>query len=177
MLAVLLVFSLVVIVSFMTVTGWPESQPKLRFEVSLYLSLLGLFAVLGSGLTMYLDPWSLQSSSVNLLVGAVLLGMALPSYLAYRGVRNKVDGLPDGIPTTALRKSAVNSLAVALGAIASLALITLYNGLPEESLYIICVLVLVLVLATHNISTIYYLRRHTLREDRQDSVPLTTESG
>ncbi len=157
--ATLLVFSLVIVIVYATVNGWPESQPAKRFEVSLYLSLLGLFGVLGSGLLIFLEPWSSWIHFPSFLTGTVMLGMAFPSYLAYRTVREETDVSLCMTPIIVLRKSAGNSLAVALALVVSLIAATWFRELPNDSMFAISMLILIIVLVTHNVSTVYYLQR------------------
>jgi uncharacterized membrane protein len=152
-------FSLVIVIVQMTVTGWPEIQPKLRFEVSFYLSLLGIFGILGSLLFIYLEPWSTWFNFSSLLMGIVLLGMAFPSCLAYRQVRGETDATLSRTPLALLHKSAGNSLAVALAAVVSLLIATWQGAVPDSFISISGWSILFLVLITHNISTIYYLQK------------------
>ncbi|MHA2150162.1 MAG: hypothetical protein ACXAAN_16105 [Candidatus Thorarchaeota archaeon] len=163
-LSTLLAFSLVLAIVIATVTGWPESKLKYRFEVSFYLSLLGLFSVLGSGLLMYFEPWSFSFHYSSMLWGVVLFGMAFPSYLVHKSVREETDESRGKFSIIVLHKSARNSLAVALAAVVSFISFVPYNELLDGSLFLGGWLVLVMILVTHNISTVYYLRRqHTER--------------
>ncbi|MHA2323398.1 MAG: hypothetical protein ACXACG_17355 [Candidatus Thorarchaeota archaeon] len=161
----LLVFSLVFAVVIITITGWPETKPKHRFSVFFYLSLLGLFGASGSGLFMYLYPWEFWFHFPSLLLGVVILGVAFPGFLAYRTVREETNETLNRFPIIVLQKSARNSLAVALAAIVSLIQITLYGELSNDLLFLGCWLFLIMILVTHNISTVYYMQRKHLRDD------------
>ncbi len=158
-LVTLLAFSLVLVIVINSVTGWPESQPKYRLEVSLYLSLLGLFLTLGFGLLMYLELWTFWTHYTNVVLGGVLFGMAFPSYLVNRSVREETDESQRKFSTTVLHKSARNGLAVAVAAIVSFILIAPVAELLNDSLFLGGWLVFVMILVTYNISTVYYLRR------------------
>jgi hypothetical protein len=172
-LSTLLLFSLVFVVVIMTVTGWPETQPKHRFRTFFYLSLLGLFAASGSILFMYLNPWASWFHFPELLLGVVILGVAFPGFLAYRAVREETDENLNRVPIIVLQKSARNSLAVALAAVVSLIQITWHGELSNDLLFLSCWLFLIMILVTHNISTVYYMQRNHSRDDGTNQV-LTT---
>ncbi|MHA2349222.1 MAG: hypothetical protein ACXADL_06270 [Candidatus Thorarchaeota archaeon] len=156
---ILLVFSLIFAVVVMAVTGWPKMKPKERFRTFFYLSLLGLFGASGSGLFMILDPWASWFHFPSFLLGVVILGLAFPSFLAYRTVREEIDETLNRIPIIVLQKSARNSLAVAMAAIVSFIQITWLGELSNNLLFLSGWLILIVILVTHNISTIYYVQK------------------
>ncbi|MHA1905012.1 MAG: hypothetical protein ACXADL_06290 [Candidatus Thorarchaeota archaeon] len=157
--ATLLAFLLIIVLVQMTVNGWPESQPALRFRTSFYLSLLGLFEALGSGLLMYLNPWSSFNYFSSFLLGTVVLGLAFPSYLAHRKVREEIAVSLESTPILVLRKSAVNSLAVALALVVCSIVFTWSGELSNDTMFAILGVILIIALVTHNISAVYYLQR------------------
>ena len=158
-LSTLFVFSVVFAVVIITVTGWPETKPKHRFRVFFLFSFWGLFQASGSGLFLYLYPWASGVHFPSFLFGVVILGVAFPSFLAYRTVREETDETLNRFPNTVLQKSARNSLAMALAAVVSLIQIAWYLELSNDLLYLSSWLFLSMILVTHNLSTVYYIQR------------------
>ncbi|MHA2286811.1 MAG: hypothetical protein ACXABZ_13175 [Candidatus Thorarchaeota archaeon] len=78
---------------------------------------------------------------------------------AYRTVREEIDETLNRIPIIVLQKSARNSLAVAMAAIVSFIQITWLGELSNNLLFLSGWLILIVILVTHNISTIYYVQK------------------
>ncbi|MHA1958457.1 MAG: hypothetical protein ACW968_16215 [Candidatus Thorarchaeota archaeon] len=163
-LPILLMFSLIFVVVVMAVTEWPKMKPMDRFRTFFYLSLLGLFGASGSGLFMILYPWESWFHFPSFLLGVVILGLAFPSFLVYRTVREEIDEIFNRIPIIVLQKSARNSLAVALAAVVSFIQITWLGELSIDLLFLSGWFILIMILVTHNISTVYYMQK--LNSDR-----------
>ncbi|MCK4245463.1 MAG: hypothetical protein KAX20_07555 [Candidatus Omnitrophica bacterium] len=157
-IAVMGFFPLVVVIVIMTVTGWPVTKFDHRFEMYTYLSTLGLLLTVGSGLLMYFFPWESWFHFPDFLLGVVILGVAFPGYWAHRGIGKEASTIAYKDPIFIVQKAASDTLSVAFAAVVTIILVSSYGFFSIDVLVVVGWLILIIMLITCNLLTVYYVR-------------------